>query len=78
MNFVRWGCLHAYIEKDASGNPEIHYTSIFKMFRFWVKAGCFDKIFEFTVMKLFNDKMVDISAMHGDGTSTAAKKGGII
>ena len=31
------------IEKDALGNPEIHYTSIFKMFRFWVKEGCFDE-----------------------------------
>ena len=66
------------IEKDALGNPEIHYTSIFKIFRFWVKEGCFDKIFESTVMKLFNEKMLDTSAMHGDGTSTAAKKGGII
>ena len=66
------------IEKDASGNPEIHYTSIFKMFRFCVKEGCFDKIFESTVMKLFNEKMLDTSAMHGDGASTAAKKRGII
>ena len=48
------------------------------MLRFWVKEGCFDKIFESTVMKLFNEKMLDTSAMHGDGTSTAAKKGAII
>ena len=41
------------IERDRSGKPEIHYTSIFKMFRFWVKKGCFDKIFESTVLKLF-------------------------
>ena len=66
------------IEENASGNPEIHYTSIFKMLRFWLKEGCFDKIFESTVMKLFNAKMLDISAMHGDGTSTVAKKGEII
>ena len=51
---------------------------IFKMFRFWVKKGCFDKIFESTVLKLFEEKMLDTSVMHGDGTSTAAKKGEII
>ena len=66
------------IEKDKSEKPEIHYTSIFKMFRFWVKEGCFDKIFESTVLKLFEEKMLDTSVMHGDGTSTAAKKGEII
>ena len=66
------------IERDRSGKPEIHYTSIFKMFRFWVKKGCFDKIFESTVLKLFEEKMLDTSVMHGDGTSTAAKKGEII
>ncbi len=66
------------IEKDESGNTEIHYTNIFKMFKFWVKEGCFDKIFEATVVKLFDKKMLDTSIMHGDGTSTAAKKGEII
>ena len=66
------------IERDRSGKPEIHYTSIFKLFRFWVKKGCFDKIFESTVLKLFEEKMLDTSVMHGDGTSTAAKKGEII
>ena len=66
------------IEKDESGKPEIHYTSIFKIFRYWIKEGCFDKIFESTVLKLFEEKMLDTSVMHGDGTSTAAKKGEII
>ena len=80
LKLMHTGCQwkNVPIEKDASGNPEIHYTSIFKIFRFWVKEGCFDKIFESTVMKLFNEKMLDTSAMHGDGTSTAAKKGAII
>ena len=63
------------IDNDGSGNPEIHYSSIFKMFRFWVKEGSFDKIFDSTVLKLFEEKMLNTSIMHGDGTSTAAKKG---
>ena len=80
LKLMHTGCQwkNTPIEKDVSGNSEIHYTSIFKMFRYWVKKGCFDKIFESTVIKLFNEKMLDTSAMHGDGTSTAAKKGVII
>ncbi len=66
------------VAKDSSGNPEIHHTTVFKTFRFWVNKGCFDEIFETTVMKLFKNMMLDTSVLHGDGTSTAAKKGGII
>jgi hypothetical protein len=80
LKLMHTGCQwkNVPIEKDDSGNPEIHYTSIFKMFRFWVKEGCFEKIFESTVLKLFEEKMLDTSVMHGDGTSTVAKKGEII
>ena len=80
LKLMHTGCQwkNVPIEKDASGNSEIHYTSIFKIFRFWVKEECFDKILESTVMKLFNEKMLDTSAMHGDVTSTVAKKGAII
>lgn len=66
------------IDKDEKGNPEIHYTSIFKAFKFWVKKGCFDKIFASSVVRLFRTEMLDISVIHGDGTNTTAKKGGII
>lgn len=67
------------IAKDSNGKPEIHYTSIFKAFSFWIKHGCFDKIFETSVLKLFKAGMLDTSVLHGDGTScTTAKKGVII
>ena len=66
------------IEKDESGKPEIHHTNIFNALKFWRKHGCFDKIFEASVMKLFNAAMLDIDILHGDGTCTAAKKGVII
>jgi hypothetical protein len=80
LKLMHTGCQwkNVPIENDDSGNSEIHYTSIFKMFRFWVKEGCFEKIFESTVLKLFEEKMLDTSVMHGDGTSTVAKKGEII
>ena len=64
------------IDKDEKGKPEIHYTNIFNAFKFWVQQECFDKIFEGSVSKLFKLGMLDTSALHGDGTSTAAKKRG--
>jgi len=66
------------IDKDSSGKPEIHYTNVFNVFKFWVKHGCFDKIFEASVSKLFKSDMLDTSVLHGDGTCTSAKKGEII
>ena len=66
------------IDKDVEGKAEIHYTNIYNAFKFWVKHGCFDKIFEASVLRLFACKMLDISVLHGDGTCTAAKKGAII
>jgi len=80
LKLMHTGCqwYNLPIASDSNGNLEIHYTTVFKAFRFWVNNGCFDKIFESTVMKLFNNKMLDTTIMHGDGTSTAAKKGVII
>ena len=39
------------IEKDGSGNPEIHYTRIYVTFRRWESSGCLDAIFENSVLK---------------------------
>ena len=38
--------------------------------------GCFDAIFEGTVLTLHQANLLDVSIIHGDGTTTAAKKGG--
>ena len=66
------------IDKDANSKSEIHYTNIFNAFKFWVKLGCFDKIFEASVARLFKAGMLNTGIVHGDGTSTTAKKGAII
>jgi hypothetical protein len=41
-----------------------------------VVDGCIDVIFTGSVLKLHQDNRLDISIVHGDGTTTAAKKGG--
>ena len=66
------------IDKNHNNEPEIHHTTVFKTFKYWVMNNCFDKIFESSVLRLMKNKMLDLSVIHGDGTSTCAKKGVII
>jgi transposase len=66
------------IDKDASGMPEIHHTRIFRTFQRWHNDGCFKKIFAGSVNQLFKNRLLDTSVVHGDGSTTAAKKGVII
>jgi transposase len=64
------------IDKDDEGCPEIHYTRIYSAFRRWEADGCLDAIFAGSVVQLHQDARLDITVIHGDGTTTAAKKGG--
>jgi transposase len=56
--------------------PEIHYTRIYRALRRWQADGCIDRIFAGSVRKLHQDGLLDLTVIHGDGTTTAAKKGG--
>jgi len=64
------------IETNAKGLPEIHYTRIYRAMRRWQANGFIDKIFSSSVRKLHQDQLLDLTVIHGDGTTTAAKKGG--
>jgi len=64
------------IDKDGEGHPEIHYTRIYSAWRRWEADGCIDAIFAGAVMQLHHDELLDVTVIHGDGTTTAAKKGG--
>lgn len=64
------------IAKDHAGQPEIHYSRIYRMFRRWQADGCFEVIFANSVFELHEHGLLDTSVVHGDGTTTAAKKGG--
>ena len=64
------------IEKDRDGRPEIHHTRIYRTFRRWEAQGCIAAVFAGSVLKLHQAELLDISIIHGDGTTTAAKKGG--
>ena len=64
------------IEKNDEGRPEIHYTRIYRALRRWQADGCIDRIFSGSVHRLHQDQLLDVTVIHGDGTTTAAKKGG--
>jgi len=64
------------IEKNKDGRPEIHYTRIYSAFRRFEAHGCFDAIFVGSVSQLHQKGHLNINVIHGDGTTTAAKKGG--
>ena len=66
------------IKKDLFGMPEVHYSNVFRIFQRWERDGCFSKIFVGSVERLFKASLLDTSVLHGDGTTTAAKKGAII
>ncbi len=78
LKLLYLGCQWAQlpIATDENGHPEIHYTRIYRMFRYWIVHGCMDAIFETSVRSLRESDLLDTRILHGDGTTTAAKKGG--
>ena len=63
------------IAPDINGNPEIHYTRLFRIFQKWNAHGSFLHMFENSILALFENGQLDTSVIHGDGTTTLAKKG---
>ena len=57
------------------GQPEIHYSRIYRAFRRFEIQGCFENIFMGSVSILQETGHLDTSVIHGDGTTTAANKG---
>jgi transposase len=72
---MQWKCLP--ISKDASGKPAIHYTTVYRAFAKWADDGSLWQAFVASVRHLADAKQLDLSVLHGDGTNTVAKKGGM-
>src|SRR5215813_4756801 len=71
----QWKCLP--IPQDAQGQPAIHYTTVYKVFAKWADDGSLWQAFVASVRHLAAEKQLDLSVLHGDGTNTVAKKGGM-
>jgi transposase len=70
---MQWKCLP--IPKDPTGKPEIHYTNVYRAFAKWSDDGSLQQAFIASVSHLSDEKQLDLSVLHGDGTNTVAKKG---
>jgi transposase len=70
-----WKCLP--VPKDPPGKPAIHYTTVYKVFAKWADDGSLWQAFIASVRHLADQKHLDLSVLHGDGTNTVAKKGGM-
>ena len=70
-----WQCL--LMPKDATGTPELHYTNVYRAFAKWADDGSLQQAFIASVGHLSDEKKLDLRVLHGDGTNTVAKKGGM-
>jgi len=70
-----WKCLP--VPTDTHGKPAIHDTTVDKVFATWADDGSLWQAFIASVRHLADQKHLDLSVLHGDGTNTVAKKGGM-
>src|SRR5262245_56530003 len=68
-------CLPVPHEPD--GTPAIHYTTVYKVFAKWADDGSLWQAFVASVRHLAAATQLDLRVLHGDGTNTVAKKGGM-
>jgi transposase len=73
---IQWKGLPVPTEPD--GKPAIHYTTIYKVFAKWAEDGSLWQAFVASVRHLAAEKQLDLRVLHGDGTNTVAKKGGMV
>src|SRR5919197_5709505 len=72
---MQWKCLS--IPQDAQGKPAIHYTTVYKVFAKWADDGSLWQACVASVRHLAAEQQLDLRVLHGDGTNTVAKKGGM-
>src|SRR5919199_2116500 len=72
---MQWKCLP--VPTDPEGKPAIHYTTIYKVFATWADDGSLWQAFVASVRHLAAEQQLDLRVLHGDGTNTVAKKGGM-
>src|SRR5438132_4254653 len=72
---MQWKCLP--VPTDANGTPAIHYTTVYKVFATWADDGSLWQAFIASVAHLAAENELDLRVLHGDGTNTVAKKGGM-
>ena len=72
---MQWKCVH--VPTDTHGKPAIHYTTVYRAFAKWADDGSLWQAFLASVRHLAAAQYLDLHVLHGDGTNTVAKKGGM-
>jgi transposase len=72
---MQWKCLP--VPTDTHGKPAIHYTTVYRAFAKWADDGSLWQAFLASVRHLAATQHLDLNVLHGDGTNTVAKKGGM-
>src|SRR5882672_5406127 len=72
---MQWKCLP--VPTDAQGKPAIHCTTVYKVFAKWADDGSLWQAFVASVRHLAAEKQRDLRVLHGAGTNTVAKQGGM-
>jgi len=70
--------LHTGIQWDQLPiqRKEIYWTNIYKWHLRWSRDGSYENLFLGSVDTLNQERKLDLSILHGDGSNTVAKKGG--
>jgi hypothetical protein len=71
---MQWQCLP--VPQDTHGQPAIHYTTVYNVFARWADDGPLEHAFIASVGHRADQKHLDLSVLHGEGTTTVAKQGG--
>jgi transposase len=58
-----------------TGQDRIHWSNIYRHHNRWSKDGSYEKLFASSVTWLADSELLDLFALHGDGSNTVAKKG---
>jgi hypothetical protein len=69
-----WKCLP--VPKDTHGKPAIHDTTVDTVFARWADDGSLAYAVIASGGPRSDQKHLDLSVLHGDGTNTVAKQGG--
>ena len=56
---------------------ELHWSNVYKWHNRWAKNGSYQALFEASVIQLQATDQLDVSILHGDGSNTVVKKGGL-
>lgn len=68
-----WKC--SLIPPGAHGKPALHDTNVYRAFAKWAHDESLQRACIASVAHLAQEKPLDLSFLHGDGTTTVAKKG---